>query len=211
MSKLCLLLDDAVKVAMRMIYEGMTTEDAEYVRQELEQKCFMPNSDFSSGYFQCIGELEDNLKIFKKKAYEDLYKIGETHFQEIHEAVKWPILNATEPNEQTNCKEYDELLKSDPDYVAAIENPENWSNRNDSGVIVYLQEMKYNDLQFVRAVAHEHITHQITIFEARKRVVGYWLKAGTRIIPVDLKKMVEMMKYTDERYTDERNRAEEDI
>jgi hypothetical protein len=206
MSKLCLLLDDAVKVAMRMIWEGMTTEDAEYVRNELEQKCFMPNSDFSSGYFQCIGELEDNLKRFKKKAYEDLYKIGETHFQETNEAVKYPISYATEPNEQTNCKEYDELLAAAPDYVAEIENPENWSNRNDSGASVYLQEMKYNDLQFVRAVAREHITHQITIFEARKRVIGYWLKAGTRIIPVDLKKMVEMM-----RYTDERSRAEEDI
>jgi hypothetical protein len=206
MSKLCLQLDDAVNVVMKMIREGLTAEDSEYISQELEQKCFMPNSDFSSGYFQCIGELEDNLKRFKKKAYEDLYKIGETHFQEIHEAVKWPILNATEPNEQTNCKEYDELLAAAPDYVAAIENPENWSNRNDSGASVYLQEMKYNDLQFVRAVAREHITHQITIFEARKRVVGYWLKAGIRIIPVDLKKMVEMMGYTDER-----NRAEEDI
>ena len=206
MSKLCLLLDDAVKVAMRMIWEGMTTEDAEYVRQELEQKCFMPNSDFSSGYFQCLGELEDNLKRFKKKGYEDLYKIGETHFQETHEAVKWPISYATEPNEQTNCKEYDELLAAAPDYVAEIENPENWRNRNDSGATVYLQEMKYNDLQFVRAVANEHITHPVTIFEARARVIGYWMKAGTRIIPVDLKKMVEMMGYTDER-----NRAEEDI
>ena len=206
MSKLCLLLDDAVKVAMRMIWEGMTTEDAEYVRQELEQKCFMPNSDFSSGYFQCIGELEDNLKRFKKKAYEDLYKIGETHLQEIHEAVKWPISNATEPNEQTNCKEYDELLAAAPDYIAKIEAPENWSNKNGSGFNIYQQEMKYNDLYFVRSIAHEYISHSITIFEARERVVGYWLKAGTRIIPVDLKKMVEMM-----RYTDERNRAEEDI
>lgn len=206
MSKLCLLLDDAVKVAMRMIWEGMTTEDAEYVRQELEQKCFMPNSDFSSGYFQCLGELEDNLKRFKKKGYEDLYKIGEKHFQETHEAVKWPISYATEPNEQTDCKEYDELLKSDPDYVAAIENPENWSNKNGSGFNIYQQEMKYNDLYFVRSIAHEYISHSITIFEARERVVGYWMKAGTRIIPVDLKKMVEMM-----RYTDERNRTEEDI
>lgn len=206
MSKLCLLLDDALKVAMRMIWEGMTTEDAEYVRQELEQKCFMPNSDFSSGYFQCIGELENDLKRFKKKAYEDLYKIGEKHFQETHEAVKWPITYATEPNEKTNCKEYDELLAAAPDYLAEIENPENWSNKNGSGTGVYLQEMEYNDLRFVRVVAHEHITHQITIFEARERVVGYWLKAGTRIIPVDLKKMVEMMGYTDER-----NRAEEDI
>lgn len=206
MSKLCLLLDDAVKVAMRMIWEGMTTEDAEYVRQELEQKCFMPNSDFSSGYFQCLGELEDNLKRFKKKGYEDLYKIGEKHFQETHEAVKWPISYATEPNEQTDCKEYDELLKSDPDYVAAIENPENWSNKNGSGFNIYQQEMKYNDLYFVRSIAHEYISHSITIFEARERVVGYWMKAGTRIIPVDLKKMVEMMGYTDER-----NRAEEDI
>lgn len=110
MSKLCLLLDDAVKVTMRMILERMTTEDEEYVRNELEQKCFMQNSDFSSGYFQCIGELEDNLKRFKKKGYEDLYKIGEKDFQEIHEAVKWPISNATEPNEKTDCKEYDELL-----------------------------------------------------------------------------------------------------
>ena len=206
MSKLCLLLDDAVKVAMRMIWEGMTTEDAEYVRQELEQKCFMPNSDFSSGYFQCMGELEKKLNIFKKKAYEDLYKIGETHFQEIHEAVKWPISNATEPNEQTNCKEYDELLAAAPDYIAKIEAPENWSNKNGSGFNIYQQEMKYNDLYFVRSIAHEYISHSITIFEARERVVGYWMKAGTRIIPVDLKKMVEMM-----RYTDERNRAEEDI
>lgn len=206
MSKLCLLLDDAAKVAMQMIWEGMTTEDAEYVRQQLEQKCFMPNSDFSSGYFQCIGEIEDNLKRFKKKGYEDLYKIGEKHFQEIHEAVKWPIPNATEPNEQTDCKEYDELLKSDPDYVAAIENPENWSNKNGSESGVYAQEMKYNDLRFLRVIAHEHVSHPITIFEARERVVGYWMKAGTRIIPVDLKRMVEMM-----RYTDERNRAEEDI
>jgi hypothetical protein len=71
--------------------------------------------------------------------------------------------------------------------------------------------MKYNDLYFVRSIAHEYISHSITIFEARERVVGYWMKAGTRIIPVDLKRMVEMMKYTDERYTDERNRAEEDI
>lgn len=206
MSKLCLLLDDALKVAMRMIWEGMTTEDAEYVRQELEQKCFMPNSDFSSGYFQCLGELEDNLNRFKKKAYEDLYKIGEKDFQEIHEAVKWPITYATEPNEETNGKEYNELLAAAPDYLAEIENPENWSNKNGSGTGVYLQEMEYNDLRFVRVVAHEHITHQITIFEARERVVGYWMKAGTRIIPVDLNKMVEMM-----RYTDERNRAEEDI
>lgn len=206
MSKLCLLLDDALKVAMRMIWEGMTTEDAEYVRQELEQKCFMPNSDFSSGYFQCMGELENNLNRFKKKAYEDLYKIGEKHFQETHEAVKWPISYATEPNEQTDCKEYDELLKSDPDYVAAIENPENWSNKNGSGFNIYQQEMKYNDLYFVRSIAHEYISHSITIFEARERVVGYWMKAGTRIIPVDLNKMVEMM-----RYTDERNRAEENI
>ena len=206
MSKLCLLLDDAVKVAMRMIWEGMTTEDAEYVRQELEQKCFMPNSDFSSGYFQCMGELENNLNRFKKKAYEDLYKIGEKDFQEIHEAVKLPISYATEPNEQTNCKEYDELLAAAPDYVAEIENPENWSNKNGGGANVYMQEMKYNDLQFVRVLVLEHIPHQITIFEARERVVGYWLKAGTRIIPVDLKKMVEMMGYTDER-----NRAEEDI
>ena len=206
MSKLCLLLDDAVKVAMRMIWEGMTTDDAEYVRHELEQKCFMPNSDFSSGYFQCIGELEDNLKRFKKKAYEDLYKIGEKDFQEIHESVKFPITYATEPNEETNGKEYNELLAAAPDYVAEIENPENWRNRNDSGATVYLQEMKYNDLYFVRAVANEHITHPVTIFEARERVIGYWMKAGTRIIPVDLKKMVEMMGYTDER-----NRAEEDI
>ncbi len=191
MNKLCMLLDDAVK--------------------ELEQKYFMPNSDFSIGYFQCIGELEDILKRFKKKGYEDLYKIGETHFQETHEAVKWPISYDTEPNEQTDCKEYDELLKSDPDYVAAIENPENWSNKNGSGSIIYQQEMKYNDLRFVRVVANEHITHQITIFEARERVVGYWLKAGTRIIPVDLKRMVEMMKYTDERYADERSRTEENI
>lgn len=206
MSKLCLLLDDAVKVAMRMIWEGMTTEDAEYVRQELRQKCFMQNSDFSSGYFQCMGELENNLNRFKKKAYEDLYKIGEKDFQEIHEAVKWPITYATEQNEQTNCKEYDELLAAAPEYLAKIEHPENWSNKNGSGTGVYLQEMEYNDLRFVRVVAHEHITHQITIFEARERVVGYWMKAGTRIIPVDLNKMVEMM-----RYTDERNRAEEDI
>lgn len=135
-----------------------------------------------------------------------MYKNGETHFQEIHEAVKWPISYATEPNEQTDCKEYDELLKSDPDYVAAIEDPENWSNKNGSGSIIYQQEMEYNDLRFVRVVAQEQIMHPITIFEARERVVGYWMKAGTRIIPVDLKRMVEMM-----RYTDERNRAEEDI
>lgn len=199
MSKLCLLLDDAAKVTMQMIWEGMTTDDAEYVRQQLEQKCFMPNSDFSSGYFQCIGEIEDNLKRFKKKGYEDLYKIGEKHFQEIHEAVKWPIAYATEPNEKTNCKEYDELLAADPDYVATIEDPENWSNKNGSGSIIYQQEMEYNDLRFVRVVAHEQIMHPITIFEARERVVGYWMKAGTRIIPVDPKKMVEMMRYTDER------------
>lgn len=206
MSKLCLLLDDAAKVAMQMIREGMTTDDAEYVRQELQQKCFMPNSDFSSGYFQCIGEIEDNLKRFRKKGYEDLYKIGENHFQETHEAVKWPISYATEPNEKTNCKEYDELLAAAPDYLAKIEDPENWNNKNGSGSVIYQQEMQYNDLRFVRIIAHEYISHPITIFEARERVVGYWMKAGTRIIPVDLKRMVEMM-----RYTDERNRAEEDI
>jgi hypothetical protein len=71
--------------------------------------------------------------------------------------------------------------------------------------------MKYNDLYFVRSVAHEYISHSITIFEARERVIGYWMKAGTRIIPVDLKRMVEMMKYTDERYADERSRTEENI
>lgn len=47
MSKLYQQLDDAVK--------------------ELEQKYFRPYSDFSIGYFQCIGELEDILKRFKKK------------------------------------------------------------------------------------------------------------------------------------------------
>lgn len=206
MSKLFLQLDDAVNVVMQMIREGMTVEDAEYIRQELEQKCFLPNSDFSSGYFQCLGELEDGLRRRIKQADKELCEIGEKHFQEIHESVKWPIAYATEPNEKTNCNEYAELLKSAPEYLTRIEFPENWSNKNGSGTGVYLQEMKYNDLRFVRVVADEHITHPITIFEARERVVGYWMKAGTRIIPVDLKRMVEMM-----RYTDERNRAEEDI
>lgn len=103
-------------------------------------------------------------------------------------------------------QEYKELLAADPDYVATIEDPENWSNKNGGESGVYAQEMKYNDLRFLRVIAHEHVSHPITIFEARERVVGYWMKGGTRIIPVDLKRMVEMM-----RYTDERNRAEEDI
>lgn len=103
-------------------------------------------------------------------------------------------------------QEYKELPAAAPDYLAKIEDPENWNNKNGSVSIIYQQEMEYNDLRFVRVVAHEQIMHPITIFEARERVIGYWLKAGTRIIPVDLKRMVEMM-----RYTDERSRAEEDI
>lgn len=103
-------------------------------------------------------------------------------------------------------QEYKELLAAAPDYLAKIEDPENWSNKNGGESGVYAQEMKYNDLRFLRVIAHEHVSHPITIFEARERVIGYWMKAGTRIIPVDLKRMVEMM-----RYTDERNRAEEDI
>lgn len=87
MSKLFLQLDDAVNVAMQMIREGMTVEDEEYVRQELEQKCYMPNSCFTSGYLEAICDIERGFKEFKYKVNKEAFECSESEFRKTHEKI----------------------------------------------------------------------------------------------------------------------------
>lgn len=48
MTKLFLSLDDAVSVAVREF--GLDVEDAEIIRQEFEQKCYISDDQYSIGY-----------------------------------------------------------------------------------------------------------------------------------------------------------------
>lgn len=61
MTKLFLSLDDAVRVAVREF--GLDAEDAEIVRQEFEQKCYISDDQYSIGYND---GLDDAIKAIKE-------------------------------------------------------------------------------------------------------------------------------------------------
>lgn len=65
--KLFLSLDDAVKVCK---YRLECEQDEVIIRQELEQKCYIANEQYSIGYYDALEET--------KKAIERLKEGGET-------------------------------------------------------------------------------------------------------------------------------------
>ncbi len=62
MKKLFLSLDDAVRVAVKEF--SLDVEDAEIVRREFEQKCYVTDDQYSIGYYDGI---EDAIKAIKQK------------------------------------------------------------------------------------------------------------------------------------------------
>lgn len=95
---------------------------------------------------------------------------------------------------------------TDQEYKDYIDDPAHWSDKVGSGIWFSYSKMKYNGMNFINAYANISFQNPITMFEEETIILGRYLRYGTKIFPIDLEDMINMM-----RYTDERKRVEENI